>query len=97
VYKIRSQIMQRRQESGGQRLIPGTSEWMRRKQQQRQRPRRTAEEKALQIRLDTEAKQAQMGVNRSLSPGESLLAPLTAPPPGPTLRKGSPRKTATGR
>ena len=80
MYKIRSQIIQRRQEAGP--ILPpaGSAAWMRKKQQQRQAPRRTAEEKALQIRLDLEAKQAQRGVNRSLSPGETLSAPIPAPP-----------------
>lgn len=95
MYKGSSQRLQRHRERGAPRAIPGTAEWMRRKQAQQNRPRPTAAERVLRQRLDTEAHlQAQRAINRE---GRPPQGEPTVNLPLPAGLRRSPKKTSPAR
>jgi len=92
MYKGISQRSQRRRDKRTTTLAPrGSAEWMRQQQAIRNRPKASAEERALRERLDDEARvnQAQRAINREgLPPSQDARAVSIPSPAG--LRR-SPR------
>mgnify|MGYP001557952558 CR=1 FL=1 len=92
MYKQASRRNQQRVERGHRPTIPGTSDWMRQKQAQQNKPRPTASERKLRQRLDDEARTAQ--AQRAVREGQTSQDVHALIPPPAGLRR-SPKKLST--